>query len=187
MKHRQAPLISIAAFALVVSCAAAPPIDRDYAERADAFATTIELPFITNRAIEIRANGERYYGNEIGGLSGGRCVVGVDEDDDGEGELIGVSGDTVLRALSGLDAYRDAGIVVYFHGYYEDFERSCRRAATFKRRLDIDRGFLLFTWPANSTPLTYGDDVADLEASTPVFLEILDELGRRFGPGRART
>jgi len=181
MKHRQAPLVSIAAFALVVSCAATPAIDSDSAKRADAFDTTIELPFITNRAIEFRANGARYYGNEVGGLSGGRCVVGVNEDDDGEGELIGISGDTVLHTLSTLDAYRDAGIVVYFHGYYEDFERSCRRAATFKRRLGVGHGFLLFTWPANSTPLTYGDDVADLEASVPVFLKTLGELGRRFG------
>ncbi len=42
---------------------------------------------------------------------------------------------------------------------------------------------MLFTWPANSTPLTYGEDVEDLEASAPVFLEVLDKLGQRFGPG----
>ena len=182
MKHRKAPLIPLVAVALVVSCAATPAIDEDYAERADAFDSVIELEFVTNRAVDLGFGGQRYYGNELGGLSAGSCTVGMAADEDGDGELIGVSSSTVLRTLSTLEASADKGIVVYFHGYYEDFERSCRRAATFKRRLGVDLGFLLFSWPANSTPLTYGDDVADLEASTPVFLEILDELGRRFGP-----
>ena len=166
---------------MVVSCAALPPIDEDYDARAADFETVIELPFVTNRAIEINWRDQRYYGNELGGLSGGRCAVGLEAGNDGEGELIGTQSSTVLKTVAELEPYRDAGIVVYFHGYYEDFERSCRRAATFKRRLALDDGFLLFSWPANSTPLTYADDVADLEASTPVFLEFLNELGRRHG------
>ncbi|MEO1203543.1 MAG: alpha/beta hydrolase, partial [Pseudomonadota bacterium] len=125
---------------------------------------------------------ERYYSNELGGLSAGRCAVGIESGSDGDGSLIGTESSTVLETVASLEPYRDSGIVVYFHGYYEDFERSCRRAATFKRRLASGDGFLLFSWPANSTPLTYGADVADLEASTPVFLEFLNELGRRHGP-----
>ncbi len=183
MRHRKTPLFAAAAIALVVSCAAAPPIGEEFASRAAEFETIVELPFVTNRAIEINWRNERHYGNEIGGLSGGRCTVGLDADEDGEGKLIGTEGSTVLETVASLDADRDAGIIVYFHGYYEDFQRSCRRAATFKRRLALDGGFLLFSWPANSTPLTYGDDVADLEASTPVFLEFLNELGRRHGAG----
>ena len=175
-------MISIVTLALVVSCAAAPPIDEGYDDRVNDFDTVIELPFITNRAIDIRSGGQRYYSNELGGMTGGSCAVGIDTGDGSDGTLIGVSSSTVMRTLSELDASDDHGIVVYFHGYYEDFERSCRRAATFKRRLDIEADFLLFSWPANSTPLTYRDDVADLRASTPEFLRILDELGRRFGP-----
>ena len=181
MNDRKAPVITVAVLALVVSCAATPPIDAGYANRVAEFETVVKLPFVTNRAIEYGRDEQRFYGNELGGLSGGTCAVGVD-DDDGEGELVGVEGGTVLSTIASLEPYREQGIVVYFHGYYEDFERSCRRAATFKRRLGLDGGFLLFTWPANSTPLTYGDDVDDLEASVPVFLAFLDELGRRFEP-----
>lgn len=180
MKHRKASLILLAAISLVVSCAAAPPIDEDYAERVGAFDSVIELEFVTNRAIDTRF-GSRYYTNDLGGLTGGTCAVGIEDSEDGDGELIGVSSSSVLQTLSKLDEPARRGVVVYVHGYYEDFERSCRRAATFKRRLGIDQAFVLFSWPANSTPLTYRDDVADLEASTPVFLEVLDEVGRRFG------
>ena len=173
----------VAVLALVVSCAAVPSIDTDYSDRITEFETVIKLPFVTNRAIEYDRSEQRFYGNDLGGLSGGTCAVGIgDDDDEGEGELVGVEGGTVLHTIASLEPYRDKGIVVYFHGYYEDFERSCRRAATFKRRLGLEGGFLLFTWPANSTPLTYGEDVEDLEASTPVFLEFLDDLGRRYGP-----
>lgn len=181
-RHRRTPLFAGAAVALVVSCAAAPPIDEDYEARAADYANVVELPFVTNRAIDINWRDERYYSNELGGLSAGRCAVGIESDSDGDGSLIGTESSTVLETVASLEPYRDAGIVVYFHGYYEDFERSCRRAATFKRRLTLGDGFLLFSWPANSTPLTYGADVADLEASTPVFLEFLNELGRRHGP-----
>ncbi|MDJ0938497.1 MAG: alpha/beta hydrolase [Woeseiaceae bacterium] len=181
MKRHPALIVVSLLLVTLISCAAAPPIDRDYSEIVGDYETLIELPFITNRKIEISWRDERYFGNTVGGIAGGTCAVGINEGDD-DGDLIGVRGGSVLSVFGDLDP--EDGIVVYVHGYYEDFERACRRAATLKRRLGVDKGFLLFTWPANSQPLTYRDDEADLEASTPTILKLLDDLGTRFGPER---
>ncbi|GEM_PF-6011792 len=137
------------------------------------------LPFVTNRSFDRQEGAGVIYGNTLGGLSAGHCTVASVPGAD-DGKFMGVEGGSFEEFLEHA-TYAGKHIVVYFHGYYEDFERSCRRAATFKRRLSLDGELLLFSWPANSTPLTYADDVADLEASTPVFLDVLDRLGQRFG------
>lgn len=142
----------------------------------------VEVAFVSNRRREEHSEPGRAYGNELGPLSYGRCVVDIHARS-GRGELLGVRDVDPAATLAGLEPVRGAGLVVYIHGYYEDFERSCRRAAVFKNRLGPDLGFLLFSWPANSTPFTYGADVADLEASTPHFIELLRDLSRSHDPG----
>lgn len=142
----------------------------------------VEVAFVSNRLREAHPEPGRRYGNNLGPLSSGRCVVDI-QARSGRGELVGVSDIDPKETLAGLEPFRGTGLVVYIHGYYEDFDRSCRRAAVFKSRLGSDLGFLLFSWPANSTPFTYGADVADLEASTPRFIELLRDLSRLHDPG----
>jgi esterase/lipase superfamily enzyme len=167
-------LLQLAALAFLGGCVDATSIEADGVD-----AAPYAVDFVTNRAVEARRDGERYFGNEPGPLSAGRCAVALGEDDS-DARLVAVSERPVSEALSGVSAGQQR-VVVYFHGYYEDFERSCRRAAVFRERLALDAGFLLFSWPANSTPFTYSDDVRDLEASVPAFLEVLDKVGRRVG------
>lgn len=174
-------LLILAAVTTLLSCQSVPPIDADYGSEAGRYAALVEVPFLTNRAIEGRGEG-RYFGNRLGELTGGRCVVGTSADD-AEGDLIGVSAADFAATIASLQPEANGRLIVYIHGYYEDFERSCRRAATFKRRLGVNSGLLLFTWPANSTPLTYSADVNDLNATVPVFLQALDQLGEVFGRG----
>jgi esterase/lipase superfamily enzyme len=152
------------------------PYDAEHNEEAAASVT-----FVTNRGVVVGRDAGRRFGNEPGPLAAGRCFVSLGEDE-GDARLVAVSEHSPASVLGELAA-RQSGVVVYFHGYYEDFERSCRRAATFQAKLAMDAGFLLFSWPANSTPFTYRDDVRDLEASVPAFLQLLDELGQVVGRG----
>jgi esterase/lipase superfamily enzyme len=167
---------ALAALALLGGCVDAPSIGSQ-----DDAAASSRVHFVTNRAVETRESGERYFGNEPGPLTAGRCAVSLGEDDS-DARLVAVSERPPQEILDGLAAAHRQ-VIVYFHGYYEDFERSCRRAAVFQDRLGMDAGFLLFSWPANSTPFTYSDDVRDLEASIPAFLDLLDDLGERVGRG----
>jgi esterase/lipase superfamily enzyme len=178
--HRK--LLLLAACALLTACVEAPSIGAAPGDGARAGQDVSELAFVTNRGVVRRRNGERRFGNEPGALAGGRCSVALDEDGV-DARVVAVSESTAARTLDELTS-RHGEIVVYFHGYYEDFERSCRRAAVFREALALDAGFLLFSWPANSTPFTYGDDVRDLEASIPAFLDLLDSLGQRVGRDR---
>jgi len=178
--HRFAALLGtlppLAVLALLGGCVDAPSIGS----RDDAAASS-RVQFVTNRAVETRRDGERYFGNEPGPLTAGHCAVSLGEDD-GDARLVAVSERPPPETLDALAAAHQR-VVVYFHGYYEDFERSCRRAAVFRDLLALEAGLLLFSWPANSTPFTYGEDVRDLEASIPDFLELLDALGERIGRG----
>jgi len=141
------------------------------------------VTFLTNRNVAQETDRTVLFGNRLGSLAAGRCHVEL-----GEGErdthLLSAERLTPEAALDTVTRAPEEGTVVYIHGYYEDFERACRRAAIFKDRLGDARDFLLFTWPANSTPLTYGADVEDLLASVAQLTEVLERLGERIGPGR---
>lgn len=143
----------------------------------------IEVTFLTNRAPATSDDGEAFFGNSLGDLSGGKCRVQLSEaapEPSFQGAVREEPGATFDRIASG----GDAGVVLYIHGYYEDFERACRRAAILQDGLDIDAQFLLFTWPANSTPLTYGADVDDLKASVPDIDFTIRSLATRIGRNR---
>ena len=144
----------------------------------------VDVPFVTNRNIEEDDEGNRRFGNEIGEISAGSCRVGLEVGDGYEGELLGVSRDSTQTVFEALDPSPLGGIVVYIHGYYEDFDRNCRRASIFKHRLGANADFLMFSWPANSSALDYTEDVEDMQRSTPAFLDLIDRLGERFGPER---
>lgn len=169
--------------ALLAGCRGSPALGDAAGAAVIAEEQAVYLPFVTNRVIEEGWDGERRFGNEPGPLSSGRCTVAL-----GKGlrdtRLLAASELALPRTLDEVAARPEGSVVVYFHGYYEDFERSCRRAAIFRQRLALDAGFLLFSWPANSTPFTYTDDVRDLEASVPAFQAFLASAGSRFGPRR---
>lgn len=173
--------VALAVLLMLAGCGGAPAIGDGSSAGADEEGAVL-LPFLTNRAIEAGSDGKRRYGNTLGALSGGRCTVVL-----GEGlrdaRVAAVSERPLPAVLESLTDRGGRPVVVYFHGYYEDFERSCRRAAVFRERLGLTGGFLLFSWPANSTPVTYGADVRDLEASVPVFAEALASIADRFGRG----
>jgi len=174
-------MLPLTAFTVLTACVEAPSIGGHPADAADNREAAASVAFVTNRGVVVGRDGGRRFGNGPGPLAAGRCLVSLDEDES-DASLVSVSQLPVTSVLDELAA-EQSGVVVYFHGYYEDFERSCRRAAIFQAKLALDAAFLLFSWPANSTPFTYRDDVRDLEASVPAFLQLLDELGQAVGRG----
>lgn len=143
----------------------------------------VDVTFITNRGLDEGGSGADLFNNELGVMSAGRCVVDVAARS-GRGELSNASAMAIEALLDDMEEYEEEGLVVYIHGYYEDFERSCRRAAVFKNNLNLSRGFLLFSWPANSNPVTYAADVQDMAASTPQFLNFLQQLSTHVEAGK---
>jgi len=166
---------------VLTACVEAPSIGGRPAEAGDGEEAEASVTYVTNRGVVVGRDGGRRFGNEPGPLAAGRCLLSAAGDRD-DARLAAISETPLADVLGGLAARHDR-VVVYFHGYYEDFERSCRRAAIFQGQLALDTGFLLFSWPANSTPFTYRDDVRDLAASVPAFLQLLDELGQAVGRG----
>ena len=106
MKRHPTLIVGSLLLVTLISCAAAPAIDEDYSELVGDYETLIELPFITNRQIEISWRDERHFGNTVGGIAGGTCAVGINAGDD-DGDLIGVRGGSVLSVFGDLDPEDD--------------------------------------------------------------------------------
>jgi esterase/lipase superfamily enzyme len=148
-------------------------VDTQYVEESGVHARVVDLAFVTNRRLIDDGEGERYYGDEPGALSAGRCKVGFEEGSR-RGEVLRVNTVPIESVIPPGNAGR---VVVYIHGYGESFERNCRRGALLKDRLQLGDRLLLFSWPA-SNYLTYAEDIDDLAASLEQLNELLTELLR---------
>lgn len=90
----------------------------------------------------------------------------------------------LYREVENFSRDRSGNLVLYFHGYNIDFEKSCRRSALFQRALGLNERLLLFSWPADGNMLKYTWDEADLVWSVPYMASFLDELSARIGSAR---
>lgn len=73
--------------------------------------------------------------------------------------------------------------LLYTHGFYVDFEKGCKRAATFQKNAGFEGGLLLFSWPSDGSILNYARDESDLYWSIPDLADVIIELEARFGAG----
>ena len=95
-----------------------------------------------------------------------------------------------IRELSIGDLWRKMektsngkGPILYSHGFYMDFDRSCKRASMFQKSLGLAGRFMLFSWPSDGAILNYTRDESDLYWSVDPLLTILTEMISRFGAG----
>lgn len=164
---------------LLVGCANPVPVgpapDAGTPPEFDAVAT---VPFVTNRQLETREDGGRYYGGRRGELSAGVCTVGLRGE---EGELLAAVPEERGRVLAGLERRPGEDVVLYVHGYNEDFARSCRHAAMMQARMGLAGRLLIFSWPADRKFVTYGRDAGDLAWSLPDLQAVLGDLSAVHG------
>ena len=161
----------------------------------------IDVSFVTLRNQTGNQDPAKFFGGSRGEMQAGVCSVSFSpvwglEDlansvpfyiPDEKIEL------TAIRKVPRKNLYREVenfsrdnsgNLVLYFHGYNIDFEKSCRRSALFQRALGLDERLLLFSWPADGNMLKYTWDEADLVWSVPYMARFLDDLSARIGNGR---
>lgn len=73
--------------------------------------------------------------------------------------------------------------ILYSHGFYMDFDRSCKRASMFQQSLGLAGRFLLFSWPSDGAILNYTRDESDLYWSVEPLQAMLTDMISRFGAG----
>lgn len=95
-----------------------------------------------------------------------------------------------IREMSVEDLWRDMEStsngrrpLLYSHGFYMSFERSCKRASMFQKSLGLEGRFLLFSWPSDGAILNYTRDESDLYWSVEPMKEMLTDMANRFGAG----
>lgn len=182
--HRYGRPALCASALLLAACASPVPVgpSPDAAAAADAVATA-EVAFVTNRQLETGSDGRDYYGGERGPVTAGRCRVAIRDTEDHDGRLLGVTPAPADDMKSAVGDVARGGVVVYIHGFNEDFGRSCRHAALLQKRLGLDGRLLLFSWPADRKYVTYASDAGDLAWSLPDLRGVLEELAGRYGSG----
>ncbi|WP_439105848.1 alpha/beta hydrolase [Congregibacter sp.] len=136
---------------------------------------------MTTRHVEMTDDGELRYTTQVADVSGGRCQVslhGQQELEAVNGPLSTLSKDEVLASLA--ETVGD-DVLIYVHGYNTGIERACREAAKLAYRTGFKDRILLVSWPASRLGVTYLQDAQRLAESMPAILDILDDLGAKFG------
>ncbi len=180
--HRYAGLAVCASALMLAACASRVPVGAlpDAGAAVDG-AGIVEVAFVTNRQLETASNGQDYYGGERGAVTAGHCRVAIRDADDHDGRLLEVTASPAGNVKSAVANVGRGGVVVYIHGFNEDFSRSCRHAALLQERLGLDGRLLLFSWPADRKYVTYARDAGDLAWSLPDFRAVLEALAARHG------
>lgn len=172
-------LVALCVVMSLSSCAAKIPVGTDFRPEAEAHEVIVNVPFVTNRALQTTKSERDYFSDVHGGLAAGNCRVGFKENDR-RGQVLRVDTNGLDDALK---ADGDELFVIYVHGYGESFAKNCRRAALLQHRLQMNGRFLLFSWPA-SNYLTYGEDVNDMLASVDQLNELLSLAAESIGGQR---
>jgi len=142
----------------------------------------VELPFVTNRAAEFDGEGDVRYTTDVGATTAGRCELRVYELPDAEVVVDRYETADVDTVLGGWAQDAEARVTLYIHGYNIGLERACRDAAVLARKIGWEGRVLLFSWPASRTVVTYHRDAGRFVDSMPAIVDVLEELGRRYGP-----
>lgn len=143
-------------------------------ELSDRHLAATVVPFITIR----EADPDGDYGSARGMMSGGDCVVDLDEPR--RKQLIDVGEIAARLVLNRLAAAR-APVTIYLHGYNVAFEDSCRQAALLQELLGLGERFLLFSWPSNGRASDYLRDLSNAEWSVVPFEHLLTTLAGLAG------
>lgn len=156
------------------------------------------VPFITLRNRTGSTEPANYFGGERSVMRSGECDVSYAPVKALQ-QIAEKASFYVPEDIVKLDAIREfplddvwAGIeagrggkrpILYSHGFYMGFERSCKRASLFKKTLGLAGRFLLFSWPSDGAALNYTRDESDLYWSANPLRETLTDMIDRFGMG----
>lgn len=164
----------------------------------------VDLYYVTDRSRAHTASGADY-GGERGPVDQGRCAVTyspipvldrlaehlpfyVPEALQEVGAVPLADRSALLAALEQwMGAAADRKLVLFVHGYSQDFGRACRRAAALQQALGPDRRVVLFTWPSDGDPTEYASDATDMEWSVPDLAGLISDLTGRFGAERLQA
>ncbi|MDE0590600.1 alpha/beta hydrolase [Halocynthiibacter sp. C4] len=157
------------------------------------------VPYLTVRNVNPNESPKKYYGKTRGPLSAGFCDVTRSEnsflkplaeiapfyipEDDVELSTIRLfEMDQVIETLKETTGARNP--LLYTHGYYMNFERSCKRAVHLQRNVGLEGKVMLFSWPSAGDILNYTEDVSDVEWSSYEYERTVRRLVEEFGEGR---
>lgn len=146
--------------------------------------TVLEVPYLTTRQARAGATETPDYRNSVAKPTAGVCRARIGSGEQPDVEIEDVRYESVDTVLSGFPA---GDVLVYVHGYNIGFDRACRDGARLARQTGFEGRFLLFSWPARTTVVTYRSDGKRLAASMPALFDTLNELASRYGAGRVNV
>jgi pimeloyl-ACP methyl ester carboxylesterase len=155
------------------------------------------VPYLTLRDRLEDSSADGFYGNERSTLKAGRCIIDQMSLDflskvadlapfripEEILSLDRIEETTRGRLLDDLKVNAPDDPLLYIHGYYNDFDKGCRRATVFKENIGLENRFLWFSWPSDGTLLNYGRDEVNMYWSVPDLADIIADLHDRFGSG----
>lgn len=161
----------------------------------------VSVPFLTLRNKTGRTKLSNYYGDDRGPQSSGYCDVEqapykfllpfqplvkrasfhIPEDKFTLRDIR--SGETAAMWDQLENAAEGKNPLLYTHGYFMSFERSCKRAAMLGQNLGLANRLMFFSWPSDGAVLNYTRDESDLYWSVAALENTLSEMIDRFGAG----
>ena len=134
----------------------------------------VTVPFLTDRNAQSTGAAAGYYGSEHAPLSAGYCDTQIDSR--GPLRLGAVSGVRTAdpeQLVNDMSTDPAKPLVIYVHGFGEDFVTACKRASLLQHRLQLEGRLLLFTWPSSGNLLDYWGDIARMERSVATLETVL--------------
>ena len=164
----------------------------------------VEIMYATDRNITEEEDPKRYYGENRGQVSYGRCrmIVRPDKAKSRFADPSLWEADTGKKIkkkaeLQSLRTYEkqeflnevsrkmntspDPSVLVYIHGFGRKFERSARTHGTMVYELSYLGVPILYSWPSKGKASAYPADRTTLEWSTPHFVAFIDNVALHTG------
>ena len=161
--------------------------------------------YVTNRQRTDEDSSKIRYGGERGEVSFGKCVAEftpipfaadlaeklpfyLKEESNRISDVAELEDVDFWKELEkSAESTTSGAVVLFVHGYSYGFERNCDMAAEMQRTLEGKATVVAFSWPSNGLPSDYVSDLSDVEWSTRLLGEVIEQLHERLGADRIRV
>ena len=170
---------------------------RPEPDSAQAIQRQVELFYVTNRAPSL--DGKQHFSEERGELSYGISSIGIppghvmgrheepsllkfewSPDEHKHIKLLDISrltqNDFLQHLRQDIEASPDNRLMVFVHGYNEEFAETSRTVAQFAHDLKFRGPVLLFSWPSQGSLTGYTVDETNAEWAQTDFVALMTEL-----------
>lgn len=89
-----------------------------------------------------------------------------------------------LTELQAADPARPRTVLLFIHGYNNDFDLAAQRVAQFSRDIGIRGVPVIYSWPSQSSTLAYGHDTTYAMRSTPYARDLIEGIITEIRPER---